>query len=611
MRADFRFATPLGAVLALWLVSTASAADFEITDMRFDLGGVVITAPKLAVKGSPLEREQFLAILSQNSSESAVTRTSRLSAAEIRAPEIVVTQQFGPQKQITVYRDLLIGDVREGRIGRIESTGGTIAVEGGKNGPMTGNMKRILFEGFDTRHLARVLTEKAAAGADEPFRPLIDRFEQDGYDLDMGAAGKVTLGRSAGGRFAAKVGSEPLGEVLSRLVTLAEEAEKAAERKKSVGGARSDAEKAADKRMGLTMLSLAETLDYGHGEARDMVMTVRTPATQYEPAVAVDMRIGRLSYGSDAPGGSGFGLEGFSFSGGGAKGSFERIAYSGFSLTPVIQGLRALLSQPDLSPDDIDFRTLIPTLGTMRASGIAIETPETPARRRAPASPGMKIGLGNFEIAAGQQINGIPTTLSLTIDRLSVPVVESSQNPAAADLIAMGYRALDLSGKLDLAWNEARNEIALRTLSLRGAGMALFEGSATVGNVTRDLFSSDTALAQVAALGATARNVTATLRNLGVFEKLIENEARKSGAKPDDVRRQYVLMATLGLSSILGPSEAGKALTAAIARFVAQPGTLKIEATAKSPSGIGLADVITLSDPVEILDKIDLKANAE
>ena len=41
------------------------------------------------------------------------------------------------------------------------------------------------------------------------------------------------------------------------------------------------------------------------------------------------------------------------------------------------------------------------------------------------------------------------------------------------------------------------------------------------------------------------------------------------------------------------------------------PGTLAIEASAKSASGLGLADVITLNDPTEILDKIDLKATAE
>ena len=59
------------------------------------------------------------------------------------------------------------------------------------------------------------------------------------------------------------------------------------------------------------------------------------------------------------------------------------------------------------------------------------------------------------------------------------------------------------------------------------------------------------------------------------------------------------------------PSDAAKALTAAVSRFAAKPGTLTVQASAKSTSGLGLADVLTIADPTEIFDKIDLKANAE
>ena len=72
-----------------------------------------------------------------------------------------------------------------------------------------------------------------------------------------------------------------------------------------------------------------------------------------------------------------------------------------------------------------------------------------------------------------------------------------------------------------------------------------------------------------------------------------------------------LLMASLGLSAILGPSDAAKTLTAAIARFAAQPRALTVQATAKSGSGLGLADVLTITEPTQIFDKIDLKATAE
>ena len=111
-------------------------------------------------------------------------------------------------------------------------------------------------------------------------------------------------------------------------------------------------------------------------------------------------------------------------------------------------------------------------------------------------------------------------------------------------------------------------------------------------------------------LGATARGLQVKLQNFGLVEKLIENEARKSKRKAEEVRQQYAMIANLGLAAILGPSDAAKALTAAVSRFVAKPGTLNVAASAKSQTGLGLADVITMTEPTEIFDKIDLKADA-
>ena len=178
-------------------------------------------------------------------------------------------------------------------------------------------------------------------------------------------------------------------------------------------------------------------------------------------------------------------------------------------------------------------------------------------------------------------------------------------------MIAMGIRSLDLSAKLDLAWEAAKNEIAIRTLSFGSAGLAQIEASGTLGNVTKDLFASDLALAQVAALGATARNLQVKLQNFGLVEKLIENEARKSKRKVEDVRQQCTMVARLGVAAILGPSDGAKSVAAAASRFVAKPGTLTVAASARSAAGLGLADIITMTEPTEIFEKIDLKADAQ
>ncbi|GAU84808.1 hypothetical protein [Bosea sp. BIWAKO-01] len=589
------------AAFILVLAQPSWAADFQIDNIRLDLGAVVVAIPKVDVKGSSLEREAFASLFNGSTGESVVSRTGRLTASEISAPELTVEQVFGPQRQVTTYRDIRFSEIRDGRISRGSAAGGAISATGGPAGAIKGEIKRISFEAFDMRHLARVLSERAKPGVEEAMQPIFGRFEQEGYLIDLGQLGKISLGMTTGRDFKMRVGDEPAGELLARILAQAE-----ADQKAGVGPKdHSDpARLEADKRMALAMFSLFDTIDYGSGEARDMVVAFSVPPNLGEAPVAMNLKIARVAYGEDTPAKSGYVMEGFSFAGAGAKGAFQSLGYSGFSLAPMVKGLKELLAKPESEIESLDFRKLIPTLGTIRLAGLSVEVPQ-------PAQAPIQVGLGTFEIAAADQINGIPTKLTLTIDKLTAPVSEATGNPAAADLIAMGYRTLDLSAKLDLAWDAARNELAIRTLSLGGAGMAQFEASGTLGNVTKDLFSSDLALAQVAALGATARSLDAKLKNLGLLEKFIENEARKNKRKPDDLRREYAMMASLGLAAVLGPSDAAKALTAAVSRFAAKPGTLTVQASAKARGGLGLADVLTITDPTEIFDKIDLKANAE
>lgn len=632
-RAAFHRPVLLTLAFALCTSVAAGAADFQLTNVKLDFGALVLSAPTLEVKGSTLEREAFAALLNTGGSESAASRLAKLTAAEINAPEIVFEQMLGPQKQISRYRDVRFSDIKEGVIGRgvaasatlsgttaappsntpppLRSTGGVLsgaagAVGGGAATSFSGQMLRTSFEGFDARHLARVLTEKAQAGASEPTRPIFARFEQDGYTLDMGKAGRMSLGKSSGTGFAAKVGPEPLGEVLSRLVALSDAAEKAARDPKSAASAPKTDD---DKRMGLALLSLYDTVSYGNGELRDLAMTVTTPPTPGAKPETVEIKLGRISYGENAPAKSGFALEGTSFAGGGAKGQIETISYSGFSLSPMIEELKALLARPDADLDNLDFRKFIPTIGTISLRGLSVDAPQPPLGGK--PQPALKIALGLMELKSGEQLNGVPTAFSLTLDNLVVPVTEGPSNPAARDLIAMGYKMLDLSSKIDMAWDAARSELGVRSLSLGAANIARLDISGILGNVTKDLFASDMALAQVAALGATVRSMEAKLQNFGLLEKLIENEARKAKRKPEDVRREYAMMASLGLSAILGPSDAAKTLTAAISRFAAQPRTLTVQASAKSSAGLGLADVLTITEPTQIFDKIDLKATAE
>lgn len=619
---------PAAGLLLLLLTGPASADDFQLDNLKLDFGKFVLAIPKLDVKGAPLDRESFRALLMSSTrgasadgvagaiagasqavqpGESVIARLGKLNAAEISAPTLVMEQTFGPQKQVTTYRNIKFSDIREGRIGRGESSDGTIKVEGGATGPMSGEIKRTSFEVLDLMQIARVFSEKAKSGETTPLQPIIGKMELDGYVLDLGEQGRMSAGKASMRDFKARVASEPMGELLARFAELSEESEKAA---RNLNSKEDPAvSEARDRKMLVAMAEIFDAVDYGSGEIRDIVMSLKTPPKPGAKAEPVDMRLSRIAFGEDAPEKSGVAIEGLQFEGGGAKGVVGLIGYSGFSLEGVIREIKAVAAST-VDVKTLDFRRFIPKLGTVKMSGVQMSVPQDGKRGR-PAGPPMQIGLGGFELKAGEQLNGIPTDMTLTLDKITFPVVESADNPAAKDLLAMGYRNIDLSAKLSLAWQEASKEFAIRTLSLGGAGMARLDATGTLGNIGKEIFTGDLALAQVALLGATAKTVEFKLQNLGLAEKLIENEAKKSKRKVEDVRREYGMMASLGLAAILGPSDGAKALANAVARFVAKPGTLTVKATAKTPAGLGLADVIALGEPTEIFEKIDVNATAE
>lgn len=617
---------PAAGLLLLLLAGPAAAADFQLENLKLDFGKFSLSIPRLEVKGTSLDRDGFRAIFQAGatpaggaagaiasagqavqSGESPVARLSKLDAAEISAPTLVMEQNFGPQKQITTYRDIRFSDIREGRIGRGESSSGSIKVEGAATGPMNGEIKRTSFEGLDLTQIARVFSEKAAAGQTAEMKPVIGRIEQEGYTLDLGEAGKMSAGKAAMRGFRARVAAEPMGELMARIVVLSDESEKAS---RNLNSKEDPAiSEARDRKILSAVLDIFEAVDYGSGEIRDVVMALKTPPKPGAKPEPVDMRFSRIAFGEDTPEKSGLVIEGLQFEGGGAKGAIGTLGYFGFSFSNVAKELREVVASA-AKIDTLDFRRFIPTLGTVRMSGVQVSVPQE-AKRGQPGGGPLQVGLGTFEIKAAEQVGGVPTRLSLILDKVTFPIVDTGANPAVKDLLAMGYRNLDLSAKLDLAWQEASKEFAIRTLSLGGAGMARLDATGTLGNIGKEVFAGDLALAQVALLGATAKTVELKLQNLGLAEKLIENEAKKSKRKVEDVRREYGTMASLGLAAILGPSDGAKALAAAVARFVAKPGTLTVQATAKTPAGLGLADVIALGDPTEIFEKIDVKANAE
>ena len=131
-----------------------------------------------------------------------------------------------------------------------------------------------------------------------------------------------------------------------------------------------------------------------------------------------------------------------------------------------------------------------------------------------------------------------------------------------------------------------------------------FKGS--LGNVTKDVFSLDEGLTMAAALGAVLMDAEVKIDNAGLFERALEIEAKKERKSVDQLRKDWISAAAVGIPALLDNSPAAKTIANAVAKFVAQPKNLRIGG--KSAQGLGVADLALIGAPADLLKKISVSA---
>ena len=267
---------------------------------------------------------------------------------------------------------------------------------------------------------------------------------------------------------------------------------------------------------------------------RDIVLSMGADRTM-GLATSFNARIARTSLVDNGVAEtSGLRIEGISGESGQTRFALGQFAVTGFSAAPAFAALRSDLAsgrfgkgQPAGSTEQM--LRYVPKLGSVRMADLRIETPNDTSKQAVKEfSPLTALGLRLIEITVRAQENGIPSDLRLAMEGLQAPV--SKSDPDHALLARMGYGAIDTSARIDLAWNRDRNEIAVTEIGLDSVDMSKLKISGTIGNATKDLFSGDTALAQVAAFGTTLKTLDLKLENLGLMDRYMAMEARKAGS---------------------------------------------------------------------------------
>jgi hypothetical protein len=527
-----------------------------------------------------------------DSHEAAGARLARLSAREVSIPELRIEQPAAGVRQVTVYRDLVARDIAGGRIASLTSGGATLEVTGAKAGTAKGSAGPMVIRDLDLAYAAELYGRTAPPTAEA--RTVYASFALDDLDISAPDGAEVRIARLSGTDFKARPSATSWGESM-RILGEAQNLENAspAERSRLFG----------------ILADLFESFELGSTEATGV--EIRN-AKAKEPAVGRIARLALVGGGAQRPGEAR--VEGMEIVSNNGTARIETIAFSGFSARDALQGLKEFGQKRAEKLDPADLRKLVPTIGTIRLTGLDVDAKygdPSNGRSKAAGPETLRFGIRGVEMTANKPMDGIPTNLRLAVENVTFAVPPNPQDDGLRTLAALGYGALDLSLVSAASWNEVGNELVVREVSVRGAEMGSAVLRGVLADVGRDVFSPDSAVAAAALVGARARNLHLTIENKGLFERVIAAESRKGQKSPEDLRREYGMAAAVAVPAMLGNAPAARSLGQAVARFVAKPGRLTISITAKDPAGLGIADLAATPEPAAILDKLAITATAE
>jgi hypothetical protein len=588
-----------GAGLLLLAGTIAAAADMTLTNLRYDAGVIKITIPRMEVRGTTLSENDVRGILDGTGAGDAVSRLARLQASSVTIPELTMVQDVGGAgSQTMTYRGITMTDINGGVIGRMQAAGMTGEMTDPSVGKMPFTIGEMAAEGVDMPLSARVLTASVPDPSTVAMAPIYRNVSYRDYVISLpGGAGQISVALVIGRDAKARPGKEPLITTLRGIMEMAE-------KQKADGNAKDDPS-TAELAMIARMLGFFDNFEYGVMDAEGFKGNFKSGKD------AAAFSIARMRFSDQAQQG-GFAMSDLKVDAGPAKIVLAEFEMRDFGYRDSMRALADMLERGDIGAVMTDYTKLVPKLGTIRIKGLNLEAPDTSQRNRRGPPEVIRASVKSMELGFGQQVDGIPTSVRFGAEEFAAPLSANSKESAVRDLVAMGFKDVNLSWLADLAWNRDREQMNIKALNISGKDMASLNLAGQLGNVGKDAFSTDTALAQVAWLSATAQRLTLNFENFGGVEKIVAREAAKAKKTPEALRREWGTIAAVGLPAILGDSDGAKALTGAISRFVARPGKLDIDIASRSPGGIGMADAVqAMGAPQALFDKIEVQAKAE
>lgn len=540
-------------------------------------GPSVYRLPSITFSGASLSRDELLGILRGKGDGPRHEALARISADSVSAPELIVEQTIEGEPTTIVYRDILAEGVVNGVVASlvVATTEVTTEVDGDQVGGTIGETR---VSDLDLPFTVRWYTDGAPADGENSFRTAYGSFSMADFAFGDDEA-TMSVGLITGDAVAMRLMREPFNAFMSDMEAMSSGREPTEEETRRILG---------------WMADMLGSMQLGGFVVEDISLVIAELGD--EPVFSIDA----IEFG----GGAGFAVDTIVVDTEEAQVAIDAITSSGFDIEPMLAGFRAIAEDPSLELDATTARALMPTIGTWRLEGLTADVaPEDGAERIA-------VSLDAFEVIADAPLNGTPTNVRMSFDALAFALPKKSDDEATAQLVAMGYDALDLSGVFAARWDADASEVLIEEASISGVEMGSFAVSGAFGNIGPEAFAADETAMMMAWLGATAKSVELSIVDAGLADRLLAMQADEQGVPAETLREQGAMMARGMLPAMLGGTPESRALGDALGAFVTEPGELDLVVRSTDPAGIPVMELTMIENPMAFLPRISIEAEA-
>lgn len=567
------------------LEASVKAADVSVT---YPFGAYKI--PAIEAQGTNLTSAELAGLFDPKAATPLSERLAKLEATAIVAPEMVAETKIGPQTQRVVYKDIKFSNIVAGKVAEASIAGATSTVTQAELGEMRGIYGPMRAKAIDLPLIARFVTDKAQPGEQRSLA--YSDFSVDGFRMTGTKNNfEMQIGKITG----KEVKVRPLKQGLSTLFEIAAQGEKKKQDPNAPGP--------DPKVTAAIIMDMFDAIEMGPAEGVGLL--VKAADKEAKPVTITLSRMGFAGLG----GGPRFGemsYEGLKIASADGNVGIGGVALRGLDLSNTMKAAAAAAegeNQFEKNP-----RAAIPTIDQFVIQGVDIDVLAKDGAGNVDGGKRSKGQLGKFEYKGANYILGIPTKVSLALEKLAFDLPPNVKDPQLRELAALGLKRIDITSRIAAGWDEAKKELALSEASFEGDRLGSIKLSLLAGNVEKDLFAANPAVAQAAVLGAVLKKLDLSVSDTGLLGLVLAMDAKSKGKTIDQLRSEYVAAAAIGIPAMLGNHPSAKALGSAVSKFLAQPQNLKITATAKD--GIGAADVAMMQNPADLLSKIELQATA-